>query len=114
MKNTVILVTREGLGSTSDERDFGIEMLDNFFHTLESQTDRPTAICFYTEGVKLLAKGSSVLAGLFILKGLGVRIVACKSCAIKYDVMENLGVGKLGGMPDIVALMSEADKVITV
>jgi sulfur relay (sulfurtransferase) complex TusBCD TusD component (DsrE family) len=115
MSKTVILVTRQGLGSTAPEdADFGLEMLDKFFHTLERQPEKPHAICFYTDGVNLLAEGSSIVLGLKLLETLGVRIVVCQSCLNHYGLQDRLAVGTIGGIPDIVQLMWEADKVITV
>ncbi|MHB8972894.1 MAG: DsrE family protein [Pirellulaceae bacterium] len=152
MSKTVILVTRQGLGTTAPEdADFGREMvsirrrcgrdsenglnrgktahcgrmlhafgeclremLDKFFHTLERQPEKPHAICFYTDGVNLLAEGSSLVLGLKLLESLGVRIVVCQSCLNHFGLQDRLAVGTIGGMPDIVQLMWEADKVITV
>ncbi|MHB8861845.1 MAG: DsrE family protein [Pirellulaceae bacterium] len=115
MRKTVIVVTRSGLGTTAaEDAEFGVEMLDKFFHSLERQPEKPHAICFYTEGVKLLVDGSAVVLGLKLLEALGVRIIACQSCLHHYDLQDRLAVGKTGGMPDIVQLMREADKVITV
>ena len=51
MKKTVIVVTSQGLGTTrSEDAAFGTEMLDKFFHTLETLPEKPEAICFYTRG----------------------------------------------------------------
>lgn len=115
MNRTVILVTRPGLGTTLPaDADFGLEMLDKFFHTLERLADKPLAICFYTEGVKVLEQGSPVVLGLKLLESLGVSIVACQSCVNRYGLQDRIAVGRIGGMPDIVQLMNQADKVITI
>lgn len=115
MDKTVILVTRQGLGATIPaDAAFGLEMLDKFFHTLEREALRPAAICFYTEGVKLLVAGSAVEMGLKILQGLGVRIVACQSCVNQYGLQDQIVVGEVKGLLEIAQVMSEADKVITV
>jgi hypothetical protein len=115
MPQTIMLVRSCQLGSVEpSDAAFGIEMLDKFFHALESRPDRPTAICFYTEGVKALAKGSPLETGLRLLAGLGVRIVACGSCVEHYGLADKLAVGEIGGMPDIVQLIAESDKVVTI
>jgi intracellular sulfur oxidation DsrE/DsrF family protein len=114
-KKVVVLVRQEGLGQVApQDRRFSLEMLDRFFHTLESQPIRPEAICFYTDGVKVLCEGSHLVPGLQILEGLGVRLVACKSCLEYFHLADKLAVGKVGGMNDIVKLLLEADHVITV
>lgn len=115
MNGTVILVTSAGLGTTLPaDADFGVEMLDKFFHTLERLADKPRAICFYTEGVKVLAVDSPVVLGLKLLESMGVAILACQSCVQRYGLQDRIAVGRIGGMPDIVQLMNEATKVITI
>ncbi len=115
MSNTVILVTKPGLGHTpAGDEAFGVEMLDSFLHTLEKTSARPTAICFYTAGVTLLTPDSPIVMGLQLLERLGVRIVACKTCLLHYGVGIELPVGQCGTMVDIVELINTADKVVTV
>jgi len=112
---TVVLVTRYGLGSTKpDDEAFGIEMFDTFLHTLESRDTKPAAICFYTEGVRLVAEGSPMVPSLRLLEGLGVRLVSCKTCLNHYGLADRVAVGGQEGMREIVALMEAADKVVTV
>jgi sulfur relay (sulfurtransferase) complex TusBCD TusD component (DsrE family) len=115
MHKTVILVTKPGLGTTlAEDAEFGLEMLDKFFHALERQPDKPHAVCFYAEGVKLLGAGSSVVLGLKLLEKLGVRMLACQTCVNYYGLQEQLAVGEVRGLLEIVEVMAQADKVITV
>lgn len=115
MEYTIIVITRMGLGTTSaDDADFGVQMLDKFFHTLETLPVKPRAICLYTEGVKLAGQGSALGLQLRLLQGLGVRVLVCQTCLKHYGIDPESVVGEVGGMTDIVQLMSEADKVITV
>ncbi len=82
MSKTVILVTRQGLGTTAPEdADFGLEMLDKFFHTLERQAEKPHAICFYTDGVHLLAAGSALVLSLKLLESLGVPSLPARAAS---------------------------------
>jgi len=115
MRHSIVVVTRAGLGTTLPEDEkFGIEMLDKFFHTLETQPERPIAICFYTEGVKAVVEGSPLILALKILEQQGVRVVACRTCLEHYGLSDKLAVGEAGGMPDIVGLMAGARSVLTV
>ena len=114
-KNVVVLVRQEGLGSTAaQDRKFALEMFDKFLHTIETQAVKPRAICFYTEGVKLVVEGSPVVPGLKLLEGLGIRLLVCKSCIEYYGLASKVAVGKIGGMNDILKLLLEADSTITV
>ena len=113
--NTLILVTGSGLGTTlPGDEQFGAEMLDKFFHTLESQSERPSAICFYTEGAKLVCEGSPHLLGLRLLEGLGVKLVTCQTCLVHYGLANRVAVGSTGGMTEIVELIGAADKVVRI
>lgn len=114
-KDVVILVRQEGLGVVEQqEREFGLEMFERFLHTLESQPRKPSAICFYTAGVKLVCDGSPVIPALRLIEGMGVRLLSCRSCLEYYGLKDRLLVGETGGMNDILRLLLEADHVVTV
>jgi intracellular sulfur oxidation DsrE/DsrF family protein len=115
MPKLVLLVTREGLGQVDpSDRPFGLEMFDRFLHALESQAIKPHSICFYTDGVKLVCEGSPALLGLKILQGQGVRLLACRTCLEHFGLSDKVAVGEVGGMNDIVGLVTEADSVVSV
>lgn len=115
MKKLVILVSREGLGQVDPaDRNFSIEMFDKFLHSLESRPVKPEAICFYTEGVRLLCSGSAVLLSLRLIEGLGVRLVGCRSCLEHFGLAGSLGAGEIVGMNEIVEMMAAADSVVSV
>jgi intracellular sulfur oxidation DsrE/DsrF family protein len=115
MSKLVLLVTREGLGHVgATDKQFGSEMFDRFLHALESQPVKPHAICFYTDGVKLVCDGSPALLGLKILQGQGVRLIACRTCLEHFGLSAKVAAGEVGGMNEIVALLTEADSVVTV
>ena len=114
-KKVVVIVRQEGLGSVGlQDRPFGRDMLDKFLHTLEGQSLKPHAICFYTEGVRLTCQESPALLSLRLLEKMGVRIVSCTSCLEYYGLKSKLLAGEKGTMKDIVQLTLEADSVITV
>ena len=115
MRDTAILVTRGGFGTTlPEDTPFGLEMLEKFLHTLEKLPEKPAVICFYTEGVRLVVTGSPVLLALKLLAESGVRLLVCQSCLQQYALTDRVAVGEVGGMPDIVAAMAQAGKVITI
>jgi len=110
----VLLATREGLGQVKPEdRDFGLAMFEKLLHTLESQPRKPAAICFYTEGVRLVCAGSPLVPALQLIAGMGVKLVACESCLVQYGLRDAVRVGTVGGMKEIVAELLSADSVVT-
>ena len=114
MQGTAILVTKNGLGTTSaEDAPFGVEMLDRLFHTLEKMAEKPAVVCFYTEGVKLLAPDSPLALSIRLLERVGIRIVACQTCLDYYQVPEIVA-GERGGLVEIFQLLGKASRVITV
>jgi sulfur relay (sulfurtransferase) complex TusBCD TusD component (DsrE family) len=114
-KNVVVLVRQEGLGSVApSDAEFGVEMFDRFLHALEGQEIKPQAICFYTQGVKLVCKGSKVVFGLKMIQGMGVQIFSCKTCLEYYGLLEEVAVGEVRGMAEILKTTMEADSVVTI
>jgi hypothetical protein len=115
MAGTVILVTKETLGTVAEaDRAFGLEMMDKLLHSLEGEDEKPSAICLYTEGVRLACRGSQVLLGLQLLAGLGVAVVSCRSCLERYGLVDAVAVGEVGNMKQIASMLLAAGKVITV
>ncbi|GAB4399698.1 MAG: hypothetical protein OHK0052_23270 [Anaerolineales bacterium] len=72
----------------------------------------PKAIGFYTEGVRLCVTGSPVLEELRALEAKGVRLILCSTCLNFYGLSEQVAVGIVGGMTDIIEAQFLADKVI--
>lgn len=110
--STVLLVTRDGMGSTADT-DLMHRLAKTYFGLLAEHDMLPAAICFYTDGVKLVCEGSPVLDELRALEAKGVRLVICSTCLNAFDLKERVAVGIVGGMTDIIDAQWRAEKVIT-
>ena len=91
------------------------EKLAKTFLTLAAQMEPlPSVICFYTDGVKLACEGSPVLEELTRLEQKGVRLILCQTCLDTFGLSDQVRVGIVGGMGDIITAMWQADKVIMV
>lgn len=110
--NTVILVTRNGMGSAAPELQE--KLIRTYFKLLDESKDVPAVICFYTEGVKLVVKGSPILDVLVDLEAKGVRLVICGTCLNFYGLIDDVEVGIVGGMTDIIEAQRRAAKVISI
>ncbi|WP_129676120.1 DsrE family protein [Candidatus Chloroploca sp. Khr17] len=108
---TVILINRAGMGETDPALQQ--KLLATYLRLLNENNSLPAAICVYTEGVKLVVHGSPVLAELQALEARGVHVISCLTCLDYYGLTEQLAVGVIGGMPDIIAAQWGAQKVIT-
>jgi hypothetical protein len=109
------LVCRDGLGAVGEgDGPFAMEMFEKFLHSLEKPDLAGEALCFYTDGVKLVADDSPVVESLRLLEKLGMRIVICGSCVDHFGMRERVAVGEIGGMTEIVALLRAAGRVVRV
>jgi sulfur relay (sulfurtransferase) complex TusBCD TusD component (DsrE family) len=111
MKDTVILVTSNGLGNA--EEKLQLLLIEKYFELLLQSGDLPVAICFYTNGVKLVCEGSPVIESLRTLESKGVRLIVCTTCLNYFGLMEKVKAGIVGGMGDILEAQMKAEKVIT-
>lgn len=111
MRDTVILITREGMGSA--ETELQLKLLATYLRLLAESDLLPNAICFYADGVKTAVEGSPVLAELASLEAKGVRLILCSTCLNYFGLTEKVRVGIIGGMPDIIEAQTQAVKVIT-
>lgn len=112
MKDTVILVTNNGMGYADEKLQ---QLLFGKYVELLSQNESlPAALCFYTDGVKLACEGSPVLEGLSNLESKGVRLIVCSTCLNYFELTGNVRVGLVGGMGDILEAQLKAEKVITI
>ncbi len=113
-ENHIVLVFKtDGMG-ISESQPLR-EKLAKTFLTLANQMEPlPKIICFYTDGVKLACEGSPVLEELTALEQTGVRLILCQTCLNTFGLSDQVRVGIVGGMGDIITAMWQADKVITV
>jgi len=107
----VVIVNGPGMGRNDAEA--GRKTLGKFFRQLGFSAVA-AKIIFYNEGVKHVAEDSPFLADLTLLEERGVELLACSSCLDHFNLMEKLKVGRVTTMDEVVAIMTKADKVVTV
>ncbi len=112
MKSTVILFTRNGMGTAPE--DLSQTLVKNYLGLLREENKLPAALLFYGEGVKLVCEGSQVLESLSELELRGVKLVVCKTCLNYFGLLDNIKAGHVGTMADILTMQLEAGKVISV
>jgi len=109
--DTVILLTRNGMGEADQVLQY--KLIDTYLKLLDEHNILPGAICFYTEGVHLVVEGSPVLETLQSLEKKGVRLILCSTCLNYFKLIDQVKVGIVGGMGDILEAQRLAGKVIT-
>jgi len=73
----------------------------------------PSKVLFYTDGVRLACQGSPVLEQLKQLEANGVELVLCSTCLETYQLRDKVEVGIVGGMGDILQVIQQAGKVVS-
>ena len=112
MNNTVLMVTNYGMGK--GDQALQLKLIGKYLELIQQNQTLPNAICFYTDGVKLVVEGSPVLDQLNALETKGVRLIVCSTCLEHYTLTDKVQVGIVGGMTDIIEAQMKADKVITI
>jgi hypothetical protein len=110
-RGCVLLLGSEGMGRGDDA--LGLTILGNFLKTLVANPLRPEKIVCWNAGVKLLTGDSPVVTTLHDLEGIGVEILACKTCVEHFGLQEKLQAGEVSTMPIISDLLLRSD-VLTV
>lgn len=110
-QGTVIMINNDGMGVA--DRELRHLLIKTYLQLLISNQTFPAAICFYAAGVKLVAADSHVLDELRQLQDQGVYLISCLTCLEYYGLTEELQVGIIGGMSDILETHLRATKIIT-
>lgn len=107
---TVVFVASDRMGDGDDE--LGGVLMKNFLLTLTQLTTPPDSVLFVNAGVKLAIAGAATLEALESLACAGIDIASCGLCLDYYGLKEQLAVGRVTNMLDIVETLSRAGRVI--
>ena len=108
----VVFVGKEYIGD--GDLTLGRSLMQMFFYTLSQSEDLPKSIVFMNGGVKLPVEEEQCVEHLQVLKEKGVNLLVCGTCLNFYGIAEQLKIGTISNMYDIVSEMQNAGKVITV
>lgn len=106
-RDRVLLLGSGGMGRGDD--GLGLTILGNFLKSLVGNPLRPDRIVCWNAGVTLLSRESPVAAVLQDLEGIGVEILACKTCVDHFGLQEKLRAGQISTMPVITDLLLRSD-----
>jgi tRNA 2-thiouridine synthesizing protein A len=109
---TVLLLLDRGLGRS--DPDLGRILMKVFLTTLSAVGPAPASLILMQGGVRLACSGSDCLEPLRALAEQGANILACGTCLDYFGLVNALQVGRISNMAEIVRLLGEAGKVITV
>ena len=110
-KSIVIVFKSDGMGMT-DAQPLREKLASTFLRLINDPEALPHAVCFYTDGVKLVCDGSPILAELRALEGRGVPLVICKTCLDYLGLRDHVEVGHISAMEHIMTDMEHAENVV--
>lgn len=110
-KKTVYVFNSYGMGHTENS-ELKIKLAKKFLTLIAEANPLPSQICFYTDGVKLCITNSPVLDELRLLENKGVELVLCSTCLETFGLMDQIAIGVVGGMGDIITALMNADNTI--
>lgn len=110
-ESTVVLIARAGMGDADPALQE--KLIQTWLKVVEANGHLPEVVCFYADGVKLALDGSPVIEELKRWEAVGVHLVLCKTCLDHFEALDQVAVGVVGGMGDIVAAQLGATKVIS-
>lgn len=109
-KGLVVVLSANVMGG-GDER-LGKTLMKAFVFALTKQDMLPETVLCYNSGAYLTCEGSELLEDFRALEAEGVNIMTCGTCLDFYGIKENLAVGTVTNMYDIVETMENAKSVI--
>lgn len=108
--NFIVALLKNRLGEGSEE--LGEFLIKGFVNTLPEATIKPRTIVFMNSGIYLALKDSPVLESLRKLEQMGVELLACGACLDFFKKKDELAVGRISNMYEIIERLTQTGKVI--
>ena len=108
--NYVISFQKNGMGEGTEE--LSEILLKAFINSLPDANLLPNTLIFLNAGIKLVVKNSPVIKSLKKLEKIGVEMLVCGTCLEYFNETNNLAVGRVSNMYDIMEKFTNASKII--
>ena len=112
IRRIMVFVTSAHMGRGDD--DLGDMLMFNFLKTLKEMGPELWRVTFVNSGVRFVAGDSEAIPLLQELAASGVQVTACGACLAYFHLLDQLRVGEVTNMLEIVSGMKRADNVVTV
>lgn len=107
-----VFVGKDHVGEGDGE--LGYNLMKMALYTLSECDDAPASVLFMNSGVKLVAPGEQqIIDSISGLISQGTEVLVCGTCLDFYGVKDQLKIGEVSNMYDILERMREAAKVIS-
>ena len=106
----VVLVGSQFMGAGEDA--LGARLVTAFFDALAALEPPPCLLAFYNTGVFLTTRDSAVAEALRDLAGRGATVISSGLCLEYFRLEDQLKVGRIGNMYEIVKAQTQAVRVL--
>ena len=110
LSDTCIFISSDKMGVGDDK--LGEILMKGYIYTLTETKPYPKNILLVNSAVTLSTANEATIENLLILEKAGVDIQSCGTCLDFYDLKDDLKVGSVTNMYNIVETMSKSPKVI--
>ena len=111
-QKTAFFIETDSIGR--HDRELGEKLMLGFLRSLLDADSKPWRIMLINAGVNLATKDDTAVELLQMLGDAGVEVLSCGTCLDQYGLADRLRAGRRTTMPDTVAAMAEAGKVVTI
>ena len=98
----IVVFSSDELGVGDEE--FSKKLLEGFIYSLSEKDEVPTYVVLYNHGVRLSTVNENTVADLKKLESKGTTVLSCGLCLGNYNLKEELKVGQVTNMDNIVDL----------
>lgn len=109
---SAILFDKDGFGDADSALRH--KLVSDYFRSLEELGQFPQSILFCADGVKLTTANSPCLPELQKLLDAEVSLMSCQTSLDYYGLTDQLAVGELGSMEQIIEAQAAATRLITI
>lgn len=107
----IYLIPSDTMGHGDDS--LGRVLLRAFIKTIKEVPPQPAKMFFYNTGVRVTATDSDLIAPLAALEAQGVAIFSCGTCLDFFNLKNDLRVGTVTNMYEIMVAMTTAARVVS-
>lgn len=108
----IVVFSKNRIGEGSDK--LGEKLVGAMLESLKAQDSLPQKLIFMNSGINLVTKDSPTLPLLVELEVNGVEMISCGTCLEFFNKGDDLGIGRISNMFEIVESMRITPKVIFV
>ncbi len=106
----IVVFAKDRIGEGDNE--LGLVLAGSMLNTIREYDVLPQKIIFMNAGINLVLKGAPALIHLTELEKRGVEIITCGTCLNYFEKADQLAVGRVTNMYEILDSLLKAGKVI--